>query len=93
MSTPVRWVRWALPVTFCAWALCAPPVSAQDEEFVPDEEEAASAEETDFSAIDDLLKMDEEVLSDPATYSYDPGSRRDPFRSGSGRARANTCSR
>ena len=76
-----RWDLWALAVTFCAWAFCAAPVLAQDEEFVPEEEEAASAEETDFSAIDDLLKMDEEVLSDPATYSYDPGSRRDPFRS------------
>jgi len=28
-----------------------------------------------------MLALDEEVLSDPATYSYDPGARRDPFRS------------
>ncbi|MCG8461664.1 MAG: pilus assembly protein PilP [Holophagales bacterium] len=33
----------------------------------------------DFAAIDDLLESDEEVLSDPETYSYDPGARRDPF--------------
>lgn len=60
--------------------LTAAPAFAQDEEFVPEEEDAAE-EKADFSAIDDLLKMDEEVLSDPTTYSYDPGSRRDPFRS------------
>ena len=53
--------------------LCALPALAQDEEFVPEEEEA-SDEATDFSAIDDMLKMDEEVLSDPATYSYDPST-------------------
>ena len=53
---------------------------AQDEEFVP-EEEATSEETTDFSAIDDMLALGEEVMSDPATYSYDPGVRRDPFRS------------
>ncbi len=56
------------------------PVLAQDEEFIPDEEETAG-EESDFSTIDDMLKRDEEVLSDPTTYSYDRGSRRDPFRS------------
>ena len=64
----------------CLLALCAVPAAGQDEEFIPDEEEPAQ-EATDFSAIDDLLKLDEEVLSDPTTYSYDPESRRDPFRS------------
>ncbi len=64
---------------FLLWGIAA-PTQAQDEEYVP-EEEALTEEKTDFSAIDDMLKMDEEVLSDPATYSYDPGSRRDPFRS------------
>jgi len=34
-----------------------------------------------FSNIDELLEQDEEVLSRPGTYSYDPGVRRDPFRS------------
>ncbi len=62
------------------WLLCASGAFGQDEEFVPDEEQPL-AEPTDFSAIDDLLELDEEVLSDPSTYSYDPESRRDPFRS------------
>lgn len=56
------------------------PAPAQDEDFVPEETETTETQ-TDFSAIDDLLKQDEEVLSDPAVYSYDPGARRDPFRS------------
>ena len=60
--------------------LCPARLPAQDDEFVPEEEEAAE-EATDFQAIDDLLALDEEVLSDPGTYSYDPGARRDPFRS------------
>lgn len=59
--------------------LCA-PVAGQEEEFVS-EEEAAAGQEADFSAIDDLLRQDADVLSNPSTYSYDPGARRDPFRS------------
>ena len=38
-------------------------------------------EAIDFGAVDDLLAMDEEVLSTPDAYTYDPGARRDPFRS------------
>jgi len=34
-----------------------------------------------LSAIEDLLAQDESVLTDADTFSYDPGSRRDPFRS------------
>ena len=80
--------RWgALAVVFLVVGLAAQPVRAQDEEFIPEEEEVA-ADKADFSAIDDLLKMDEEVQSDPQTYSYDPGSRRDPFRSLQRRRRA-----
>ncbi len=58
------------------------PLFAQeeDEDFVPAEAEQA-AEGSDFGAIDDLLAQDEEVLSNPGIYSYDPESRRDPFRS------------
>ncbi len=76
----VGWRRWLACAIVLVCVLVAMPALAQDEEFIPEEEEAA-ADQADFSAIDDLLKMDEEVLSDPATYSYDPGSRRDPFRS------------
>ncbi len=67
--------------------LAVPPARGQEEEFVPDdefvpEEESAPDEDAaNFQAIDDLLALDEEVLSDPGTYSYDPGARRDPFRS------------
>lgn len=38
-------------------------------------------EAIDFGAVDDLLAMDEEVLSSPDAFTYDPGARRDPFRS------------
>lgn len=71
---------WAAVCCGLAVGLLASPASAQDEEFVPEEEQKVE-EATDFSAIDDMLAMDEEVLSDPSTYSYDPGARRDPFRS------------
>lgn len=37
--------------------------------------------DTDLDTIQDLLEQDESVLSGPETYSYDPGTRRDPFRS------------
>lgn len=42
---------------------------------------AGEADDEDFAQIDELLLMDEEVRADPGTYSYDPGARRDPFRS------------
>ncbi len=61
-------------------ALAIPaPLPAQDDEFVPEGEEVEAA--PDFDAIDEMLAVDEEVLHDPGTYSYDPGARRDPFRS------------
>jgi len=71
-----------LSALLSAWLL-ALPLAAQEEEFVPEEEEGGSPLEStaDFGAVDDLLALDEEVLSDPSTYSYDPGARRDPFRS------------
>ncbi len=79
MAGVAEWARCLAAGALLLWAVAA-PIQAQDEEYVP-EEEVLTEEETDFSAIDDMLKMDEEVLSDPETYSYDPGSRRDPFRS------------
>ncbi len=71
---------WLVAGGFFFWGLATPPARAQDEEFIPDEEEATEGK-PDFGAIDDMLKMDEEVLADTVIYSYDPGSRRDPFRS------------
>jgi hypothetical protein len=41
---------------------------------------AAPAEESATTSVDDILAGEEDVLSG-TTYSYDPGSRRDPFRS------------
>ncbi len=71
------WMLFCLIGCLAAGGL-AVPASAQDEEYVPDSD-LATEDASDFSAIDDMLKLDEEVLSDPTTYSYDPGARRDPF--------------
>ena len=68
--------------------LAAPGVvlAQDDDEYVPDEVEEGAEDDDfrsdlDFGAVDDLLAADEEVLSAPDTYTYDPGARRDPFRS------------
>ncbi len=82
---PSRRASWLLsPWLWLAAAMLLCPhllLAQEDDEFVPEEEEEATEAATDFQAIDDLLALDEEVLSDPGTYSYDPGARRDPFRS------------
>lgn len=72
----------ALLLLFCL----AAPVAAQEEtageERASDPAEGTGfGEDVDFGAFDDLLQQDEEVRSDPGTYTYDPGARRDPFRS------------
>jgi hypothetical protein len=69
-------------------------ISAQDDDEPSDNVEAPEAsdeggddlgafgqESVDFGTVDALLEQDSEVMSDPGTYSYDPGARRDPFRS------------
>lgn len=48
----------------------------EDQETLPEGAEAGT-----FGSIDDLIEQDQEVLSRPGMYSYDPGARRDPFRS------------
>ncbi|HEX9735211.1 MAG TPA: hypothetical protein VGG06_24840 [Thermoanaerobaculia bacterium] len=48
------------------------PAAADDE---------LEAGDRNLSAIEDLLAQDESVLTDADTFSYDPGLRRDPFRS------------
>lgn len=57
----------------------------EEGEFVPEADDEGVSEfgsdSTDFSVIRDILALDEEVMSDPGFYSYDPGSRRDPFQS------------
>lgn len=78
------------------WLLCGASITAQEEELLGEESlESAPVDtlegetdatlgtetEGDFESIDDILAQDEEVLSGYQTYSYDPGTRRDPFRS------------
>ena len=85
-----------LRVTACLFVLCllgpaADVVAQESDDYVPEEAEEAVegqdsggsglADDVDFGAIDDLLAADEEVLADPGLYTYDPGARRDPFRS------------
>ena len=72
--------RWLAASVFLFWGLALAPARAQDEEFIPNQEEA-TAEAIDFSVVDDMLRMDEEVLADPAIDAYDAASRRNPFRS------------
>ena len=82
-----------LSVLMLAALLCTFPVVGQDEELDTGGDAEAAEEGTegdlgafgedsvDFGAVDELLAQDSEVMSDPGTYSYDPGARRDPFRS------------
>jgi len=81
-------VLLAAVVATAAWLVLGPgtrSASAQEAATEPAAEESVSGEgavdEADLSNIDALLEQGEEVLSDPGTYAYDPGTRRDPFRS------------
>jgi hypothetical protein len=88
-------VRWCVLLSAFVFLVTGSAFAQEDEEYVPEDSEAAAgdlgegdeeglsltANRTDFSLIQDLLSRDEEVLSDPGIYSYDPGARRDPFRS------------
>ena len=77
---------------FLMLSLAAAPIVAQedDTDFGEDLESTDDSEgelgafgqdSVDFGAVDELLEQDAQVMSDPGTYSYDPGARRDPFRS------------
>jgi len=62
------------------------PATAQDDKYTPepaDSGAAAPAPEPDIDGnlVDELLERDEQVLNDPGVYNYDPGTRRDPFKS------------
>ena len=82
---------WALRVVACcvlALLALAPAAPAQAQEDQPDqqagEEPQATAppeEPEDLSNIDEILEGEEEVLSGEGGYNYDPGNRRDPFKS------------
>lgn len=54
----------------------------EEGEFIPEGEGddlSLLGETADFGDIQDILALDEEVMNDPGTYTYDPGARRDPF--------------
>ncbi len=69
-----------------AGALFAGAALAQDDKYTPEPADAASPDkkpdsEIDASLVNELLERDEQVLNDPGVYNYDPGTRRDPFKS------------
>lgn len=81
-----------LVLLLLAFFAVAVPINAQDDEMGDDADSedadggegdlgAFGQDSVDFGAVDELLEQDSEVMSDPGTYSYDPGARRDPFRS------------
>lgn len=60
------------------------PAAAQDDKYTPEPADGSgTAEEGEInsSLVDELLERDEQVLNDPGVYNYDPGTRRDPFKS------------
>lgn len=74
------WVVMVLAAGCLGW----PGIALRAQETTPSAEPeppAAGTEAGQFGTIDDLIEQDQEVLSRPGTYSYDPGARRDPFRS------------
>lgn len=71
---------------FAAAVLLAGTALAQDDKYTPEPADSASPEkkpdgEIDASLVNELLERDEQVLNDPSIYNYDPGTRRDPFKS------------
>jgi len=74
-------MRKRFPLVFVAALLLgAPFVLAQDEAQEPPAEGVAPPSVEDTGRIDDMLEEDEAVLEGLVS-TYDPGSRRDPFRS------------
>ncbi len=82
---PLRKPAAALLAVLAPWLLVgvAPRVSAQQEPASdrPDAEAPADEGEGRVPDIDQILQGDEDVLSGSGGYSYDPGGRRDPFKS------------
>jgi len=80
---PEPWRLLAAAVLAALVALApGPAASAQDEETAAEEEAAESERlpEEGLPDIDAILRSDEEIWSGGG-YSYDPGDRRDPFKS------------
>lgn len=81
------WPWWAAPAVAAAIVLAPAPAAAQQEGDAPAEppqveaeSEFQAGEPSDMDAIDEILEGEMEVLGG-AAYSYEPGDRRDPFRS------------
>ena len=68
---------WLIVIAAALFHFAAGVASAQDAA----ESGSSGSEEIDYGAIDDLLEEDQDALSDTIETSYDPGARRDPFRS------------
>jgi hypothetical protein len=86
-SKPVHAAWWAALAVTAALALAPAQAAAQQggepAEPAPVEAEpgfGAGEERPEMEAIDEILEGEAEVLGG-ATYSYDPGDRRDPFKS------------
>lgn len=82
--------RRRAPWWSAAWLLIlgmvALPAVGQRQEPPPEEPAEDEAQEffeapTDTGEIDEILRSDEEIFGDAGGYAYDPGERRDPFRS------------
>lgn len=72
-----------LLVVAAAWAALAQGQGQQAPPAEPGEkppQEGAAASEGELGNIDEILEGEEEVLSG-GSFSYDPGNRRDPFKS------------
>ncbi len=71
-----------LLVVAAAWAALAQGQGQQAPPAKPEEkpQEGAASPEGDLGNIDEILEGEEEVLSG-GSFSYDPGNRRDPFKS------------
>lgn len=84
---------WLSGLLLLAWLASPTLLAAQDAEADTTEavddttgadDETADDEQVpgqDYENIDDILAQDEEVLYGNDAYTYDPGTRRDPFRS------------
>ncbi len=70
--------RWWIVVVLAVLALPAAPVVIAQDDF--DDEDETSRPRLDEAAIDAILEEDEQVFAGRG-YGYDPGDRRDPFRS------------
>lgn len=96
LAAALALLGWTLGAPGGAWAQQeSPPPAAQTEaagsqetpppaEARPGEEGLgfdSTVDEEDFEAIDTLLREDEALRSGPEATGYDPGTRRDPFRS------------